>query len=104
MHNIEIATAVLVLLILLVIYRNPLTMMLPLITIGASLMTARGVVSGLAQIGLGVCNETVILMTAMIAGAGTDYAVFLISRYHEHLRTGWTPTPPSSRRYSPSAR
>jgi RND superfamily putative drug exporter len=88
MHNIEIATAVLVLLILLVIYRNPMTMMLPLMTIGASLMTARGVVSGLAQIGLGACNETVILMTAMIAGAGTDYAVFLISRYHEHLRTG----------------
>ena len=53
MHNIEIATAVLVLLILLVIYRNPMTMMLPLMTIGASLMTARGVVSGLAQIGLG---------------------------------------------------
>ena len=27
-------------------------------------------------------------MTAMIVGAGTDYAVFLISRYHEYLRSG----------------
>ena len=88
MHNIEIATAVLVLIILMVVYRNPMTMMLPLVTIGASLMTARGVVSGLSQVGLGVCNETVILMTAMIAGAGTDYAVFLISRYHERVRAG----------------
>jgi RND superfamily putative drug exporter len=88
MHRIEIATVVLVLVILMVVYRNPLTMVLPLITIGASLMTARGVVAGLSQIGLGVSNETVILMTAMIAGAGTDYAVFLISRYHEHLRAG----------------
>jgi RND superfamily putative drug exporter len=88
MHSIEIATGVLVLIILMIVYRNPTTMTLPLITIGASLMTARGAVSGLSQIGLGVCNETVILMTAMIAGAGTDYAVFLISRYHERVRAG----------------
>jgi RND superfamily putative drug exporter len=88
MQRIEIATGVLVLLILAVVYRSPLTMMLPLLTIGASLMTARGVVSGLSQVGLGVCNETVILMTAMMAGAGTDYAVFLISRYHERIRAG----------------
>ena len=88
MHDIEIATGLLVLLILAAVYRNPRTMMLPLITIGLSLLTARGVVAGLSQLGLGVCNETVILMTAMIAGAGTDYAVFMISRYHEELRTG----------------
>ena len=88
MDNIEIATVVLVLLILLAVYRNLITMMLPLIAIGASLMTARGVVAGLSTVGLGVSNETVVLMTAMVAGAGTDYAVFLISRYHEHLRTG----------------
>ncbi len=31
---------------------------------------------------------TIVLMTAMIVGAGTDYAVFLISRYHEYLRSG----------------
>ena len=88
MGNIEIATGVFVLIILMVVYRNPATMMLPLIAIGVSLMTARGVVSGLSTVGLGVCNETVILMTAMMAGAGTDYAVFLISRYHERVRAG----------------
>jgi putative drug exporter of the RND superfamily len=88
MRRIEIATLVLVLFILMVVYRHPLTMMLPLVTIGLSLMTARGVVAGLSQIGLGVSDETVILMTAMMAGAGTDYAVFLISRYHEELRSG----------------
>jgi RND superfamily putative drug exporter len=88
MHRIEIATAILVLGILMMVYRNPRTMMLPLITIGLSLVTARGVVAGLSEIGLGVSHETVILMTAMMAGAGTDYAVFIISRYHEELRTG----------------
>ena len=88
MQVIEIATGALVLLILLIVYRNLATMMLPLLTIGAALMTARGVVGAVSTLGLGVSNETVIFMTTMVAGAGTDYAVFLISRYHEHLRSG----------------
>jgi putative drug exporter of the RND superfamily len=88
MHRIEIATAVLVLLILLMIYRRPATVLLPLITIGISVTSAQGVVSALTEVGLGVSPMTIALMTAMIVGAGTDYAVFLISRYHEYIRTG----------------
>jgi putative drug exporter of the RND superfamily len=88
MHRIEIATALLVLIILLVIYRRLVTVLLPLTTIGISVMSAQGVVSALTQLGLGVSALTIALMTAMIVGAGTDYAVFLISRYHEYIRSG----------------
>lgn len=88
MRLIEIATALLVLTILLVIYRRPVTVLLPLITIGISVACTQRVVSALAQLGLGVSALTIVMMTAVIAGAGTDYAVFLISRYHEHLRSG----------------
>ena len=88
MHVIEIATALLVLIILLVIYRRPVTVLLPLITIGISVTAAQGVVSALTQLGLRVSALTIVLMTAMIVGAGTDYAVFLISRYHEYIRSG----------------
>ncbi len=88
MHITEIVTALFVLIILLVIYRRPVTVLLPLITIGISVASAQGVVSGLAQVGLGVSALTIALMTAMIFGAGTDYAVFLISRYHEYIRSG----------------
>ncbi|ORW15127.1 hypothetical protein AWC15_11690 [Mycobacterium lacus] len=88
MHMIEIATALLVLTILVVIYRRPVTVLLPLVTIGVSVATAQGVVSGWAQLGLGVSALTIALMTTMIIGAGTDYAVFLISRYHENIRSG----------------
>ena len=88
MHMIEIATAVMVMLILLVIYRRPVTALLPLITIAVSVASAQGVVSALTTVGLKVSATTVVLMTAMIVGAGTDYAVFLISRYHEYLRSG----------------
>ncbi len=88
MQLIGIATAIMVMVILLVIYRRPVTALLPLITIGFSVVAAQGVVSALTTVGLNVTATTVVLMTAMIVGAGTDYAVFLISRYHEYLRSG----------------
>ena len=85
---VEGATAIMVLLILLIVYRNPVTMLLPLITIGVSLVTAQGILSGLAQVGMAVSDQTIVLMTGIMAGAGTDYAVFLISRYHDYVRLG----------------
>jgi putative drug exporter of the RND superfamily len=88
MHMIEIATGLLVLIILVVIYRRPVTVLLPLITIAVSVGAAQGVVSALTHVGLSISALTTVLMTAMIVGAGTDYAVFLISRYHEYLRSG----------------
>lgn len=85
---IEAATIAMVLLILLVVYRKPVTMLLPLLTIGVSLVTAQQVIAWLAGLGLGISQQTVVFMTAMMVGAGVDYAVFLISRYHEYLRQG----------------
>lgn len=90
--SIELTIAVMLLVILIVIYRNPVTMLLPLVTIGASLMTARAVVSGVSLVsGMAVSNQTIVFISAMIAGAGTDYAVFLISRYHDYVRMGEEP-------------
>lgn len=87
--SIELAIAVMLLVILIVIYRNPITMLLPLVTIGASLLIAQAVVSGVSLFsGMAVSNQTIVLISAMIAGAGTDYAVFLISRYHDYVRRG----------------
>jgi len=86
--TIEVATVVALLTILLMVYRNLLTMILPLITIGVALVTAQGVVAGMGTLGLSVSSQTIVLLTAMLAGAGTDYAVFLISRYHDFLRAG----------------
>jgi putative drug exporter of the RND superfamily len=88
MHVIETAVVLMVLIILFVIYRNPVTMMLPLITIGVSVGVAQSIVAGIAELGLGVSSQTITLMTTMMAGAGIDYAVFLISRYHDYLRQG----------------
>ncbi len=88
---IEIAIAVMLLVVLLVVYRNPIAMLIPLIGIGMSLVIAQSAVAGLSEFtGFGVSNQAIILLSAMIAGAGTDYAVFLISRYHDYVRRGDT--------------
>ncbi len=86
---IELAIAVLVLIVLLVVYRSAVTMLLPLISIGLSLVIAQAAVAGYSQVtGSGVSNQSIVFLSAIMAGAGTDYAVFLISRYHDYLRSG----------------
>ncbi|OHV05034.1 RND family transporter [Mycobacterium talmoniae] len=86
---IELAIGVMVLIVLLVIYRSVVTMLLPLLTIGLSLVIAQAAVAGFSQVtGSGVSNQSIVFLSAIMAGAGTDYAVFLISRYHDHLRSG----------------
>jgi RND superfamily putative drug exporter len=88
MHLIEYGTTIMVLLILIIVYRNPVTMLIPLITIGVSVATAQGILAGLGELGLGITGETIVFMTGVIFGAGTDYGVFLISRYHDYVRLG----------------
>ncbi|KUI35888.1 hypothetical protein AU197_18780 [Mycobacterium sp. IS-1590] len=86
---IEIAIAVMVLGVLLLVYRNVVTMLLPLATIGSSLLIAQAVVAGFSELtGAGVSNQSIVFLSAIMAGAGTDYAVFLISRYHDYVRSG----------------
>src|ERR1700744_3416510 len=86
---IELAIAVLVLIVLLVVYRSAVTMLLPLLSIGISLVIAQAVVAGYSQLtGSGVSNQSIVFLSAIMGGAGTDYAVFLISRYHDYLRAG----------------
>ncbi|TQR86912.1 RND family transporter [Mycobacterium hodleri] len=89
---IELAIAILVLAVLLLVYRSAVTMLLPLVTIGSSLLIAQSLVAGFSELtGSGVSNQSVIFLSAIMAGAGTDYAVFLISRYHDYLRLGADP-------------
>lgn len=87
-RRVEIAMAVMLFVILLLIYRNPVTMLLPLVTIGVSLVVAQGAVAAVGVRGLGISPQMIALLTAMVAGAGTDYAVFLTSRYHDFRRSG----------------
>jgi RND superfamily putative drug exporter len=85
---ISIATAALIAAVLLVVYRSVFTALLPLLVIGLSLAVGRGVLSALGELGMPVSQFTIAFMTVILLGAGTDYTVFLISRYHEQRRQG----------------
>ncbi|MEV4257453.1 MMPL family transporter [Spirillospora sp. NPDC049652] len=80
-------TAAIVVLILLLTYRSPLLWMLPLICVFFALEAAQGVVYLLAaHAGLTVNGQAAFILTVLVFGAGTDYALLLIARYREELR------------------
>ncbi|WP_400243283.1 MMPL family transporter [Niallia sp. JL1B1071] len=81
-----IGTVIIVLICLLVIYRSPILALIPLIGVGI----AYGVISPL----LGFMGEhqwiefdsqSIAIMTVLLFGAGTDYCLFIISRYRTYL-------------------
>ncbi|WP_232003601.1 efflux RND transporter permease subunit, partial [Mycobacterium sp. 1465703.0] len=92
MLGITAATIGLILLLLLVVYRSPIAAAIPLISVGVALTLARAVVAALGQANMvEVSLFSVALMAAMTLGAGTDYAIFLVGRYHEGRRHGIAP-------------
>ncbi|ORA81383.1 hypothetical protein BST28_07380 [Mycolicibacter kumamotonensis] len=83
------ATVVVITLLLLVVYRSLVAIAIPLMAVGLTLAVAKAVVAALGNHGvLEVSLFTVALIAAMILGAGVDYAIFLIGRYHEGRRQG----------------
>ena len=84
---ITVVSVLLITLVLLIVYRSLSAAMIPLLTIGIALGVARPIISllGAHQI-LTVSNFTIALMTAMLLGAATDYAIFILSGYHEARR------------------
>ncbi|MGJ6123518.1 MMPL family transporter [Mycolicibacterium sp. Y3] len=82
-------SVLLITLVLLAVYRSMVTALIPLLTIGLGLGVARPVISLLGAHGvLTVSNFTIALMTAMLLGAATDYAIFILAGYHEGRRNG----------------
>ena len=81
-------TVLLVIVILLAVYRSPVTPIIPLTTIGLSVMVVRPVVALLGLHGLSVAAFTETFILAIVFGAGTDYCIFMISRFKEQLTHG----------------
>ena len=87
-----VATIVLVLTILLLVYRSPLLALVPLLTIGFSVFVAIKALPILTYVpGLKfqVINITSVFVVVVLFGAGTDYCLFLIARYREELIAGY---------------
>jgi RND superfamily putative drug exporter len=80
-----VITLVLVVLILLWVYRSPVTALVPLTTVGVALGVSQGVIALLAERGFDVAGIVETFMVVIIFGAGTDYCLFIVSRFKEEL-------------------
>ncbi len=87
-----VATIILVVVILLCVYRSPLLALVPLVSIAISVWVALKLLALCTLIpGFYLVNISQIFAVVMLYGAGTDYCLFLISRYREELTQGREP-------------
>ncbi|KGN40351.1 MMPL family transporter [Knoellia aerolata] len=76
-----------VIVILLLTYRSPVLWLVPVVSAGTALFVAQGVIYFLARDDtLTVNAQSSGILTVIVFGAGTDYALLLVARYREELR------------------
>ena len=81
-----LTTLVVVSLILIVVYRSPLLWILPLFTAVTALSLAGTIVYYLAKAGtIDLNGQSQGILSVLVLGAATDYALLLIARYREEL-------------------
>jgi putative drug exporter of the RND superfamily len=80
-----VVTIVLVIILLFIVFRSPIAALIPLIAIGSSFLISRGLIGFLAQAGVPISTVTDALMVVTIFGVGTDYCLFIISRFKEEM-------------------
>ncbi|GLI03169.1 MMPL family transporter [Phytohabitans aurantiacus] len=81
------AAAGVVIVILLFTYRSPILWLLPVISAAVALTTSQAVIYLLAKhADLTVNAQSAGILTVLVFGAGTDYALLLVARYREELR------------------
>ena len=72
--------------ILIIVYRSPILWILPLLSAVFALSTAGGIIYLLAKNNvIDVNGQSQGILSVLVLGAGTDYALLLISRYREEL-------------------
>ncbi|MCB0828139.1 MAG: MMPL family transporter [Solirubrobacterales bacterium] len=76
----------LVFVLLVLIYRSPFLLWLPLIAVGFAEILSRAIGFGLTEAGVTVNGQSSSILSVLVLGAGTDYALLLIARYREELR------------------
>jgi RND superfamily putative drug exporter len=82
-----LATVLLVLILLLLIYRSPILAVTPLMAVGIAFLVISPILGSMARAGwIIVENQGIYIMTVLLFGAGTDYCLFLISRFRQLLK------------------
>ena len=80
------AALALVIFLLILIYRSPIFLWIPLFAVVFAEVATRSIGYGLTELGVTVNGQTSSILSILVLGAGTDYALLLVSRYREELR------------------
>src|SRR4051812_43545386 len=80
------AAAGIVLILLVLIYRSPIFWAIPFFTVLLAEGASRGAGYLVAEAGVTINGQTGGILPVLVFGAGTDYALLLVSRYREELR------------------
>ena len=89
LNNVTIVTILLILVMLLLVYRSPATLLVPLAGVLFEMLVAKGIVATLGHLGyIELSSFAVNIVIALTLGAGTDYGIFLMGRYHEARQAG----------------
>ena len=80
------AAFLLVLLLLIVIYRSPIFWLVPLLSVAFAEVATRAIGYELTTLGVTVNGQSSSILSILVLGAGTDYALLLVARYREELR------------------
>ncbi|QYL19961.1 RND family transporter [Mycolicibacterium pallens] len=89
LNNITIVTVILIFVMLLLVYRSLTNVAVPMYTVLFEILIAKGVVSTLGHWGIiPMSSFAVNIVVSLTLGAGTDYGIFLLGRYHEARQLG----------------
>jgi RND superfamily putative drug exporter len=89
LNDITIVTIFLIIGMLLLVYRSVANLLVPLYGVLFEMLVAKGVIATLGHLGyIELSSFAVNVVVALTLGAGTDYGIFLMGRYHEARQAG----------------
>jgi putative drug exporter of the RND superfamily len=89
LNNITIVTIFLITFMLLLVYRSVSALLVPLASVLFEMLIAKGVVATLGHLGvIPLSSFAINMVVSLTLGAGTDYGIFLLGRYHEARQAG----------------
>ena len=80
-----LAAVSLVIVLLVAIYRSPIFLFIPLAAVMFAETLSRSVGYGVSELGVTINGQSSSIMSILVLGAGTDYALLIVSRYREEL-------------------
>ena len=80
-----LAAVSLVIFLLIVIYRSPMFFLIPLSAVLFAETLSRSIGYGVSELGVTINGQSSSIMSVLVLGAGTDYALLLVARYREEL-------------------